>query len=291
MHILGKILAVLVVIAAIAASVLTAKLVQVRNSWTAKTVNSKSKFAELEPKISKLESQIDSLKNEFFRARELWGSYWNDVQTNIADPKDGTLQIGIGTDNAVRDKLLLQGFEIAADGTSVYRGSFSVAAVQNVAATLKPNWRATPEEVRTWQPGNWRWRNAIPSGYQDNFERQLLTVVKNEETLKSRLAKLAGQKDLLVKASESLKQREAELVGGAGLGKGINVEPEFRDGLVAAVEKTEEDRNRVLQKIDELRRKVRDVQADIEQLQAENIELVHRLPEHRQQNEVTQKLK
>ena len=289
MHIFGKVFAVLVVIAAIAAALLTSKLVQVRNSWTAKTVASKNKFAELQPKLEKLEADVDRLKNELFRSRELWGSFWNGVQTNVVNKNDGTLQVNIGTDNGVREKLLLHGFELSADGAATYRGSFTVAGLQNAAANLKPNWRATPDDVGKWQSGNWRWRNAVPSGYQDNFERQLLTILKHEETLKARLSTLAGQKVLLSKADSNLKQREAELVGGADLGKAANVEPEFRDGLVAAVEQTEEDRNQVLRKVDELRRQVRNVQADIEQLQAENIELLRQLPDTGHAAEVTQK--
>ena len=64
MHTLGKVFAFLVVLAAIAASIFTAKLVQVRNSWTAKSLASKNKFNEAKPKIEALEAQIDSLKNE-----------------------------------------------------------------------------------------------------------------------------------------------------------------------------------------------------------------------------------
>ena len=55
MHTSGKVLAFLVVLLAITASVLTAKLVQVRNSWTAKSVASKNKFNDLNPKVAAME--------------------------------------------------------------------------------------------------------------------------------------------------------------------------------------------------------------------------------------------
>jgi hypothetical protein len=289
MHPVGKVLAILVVFAAIGASVLTAKLVQVRNSWTAKSVASKNKYLnDLQPKIESLETQITALKSEIFRSRDLWGYVWNGVPTNVANP-DGTLQINIGTASGIRDKLLLHGFEIAADGTSIYRGSFLAIEPQNGNATLKPNWRIAPEDVRTWQSGNWRWRNMIPSGYQENIDRQLTAILKHEETLSDRRLTLAKQNELLAEANQQLKVREAELLGGAELGKAASVESEYRDGLVSAVTDVEEGRNEKLRQIDELRRTVRKIQADIERTRDENIELVRRLPQSGSREDVTQK--
>ena len=57
------------------------------------------------------------------------------------------------------------------------------------------------------------------------------------------------------------------------------VDPEFRDGLVAAMAAAEEDRNQTLLTIDKLRREVRSVQADIEQMLSDNLELTNRLPQ------------
>ena len=289
MHISGKIAAFLVVVAALAASLLTSKLVLVRNSWTAKTMTSKTKFADLQPKIETLENQITALRNELFRSREMWGLFWNRVPTNVTNQADGTLQIDIGINNGVRDGLLMHGYEMAADGSTIYRGSFLASQAGNANTTLKPNWRATPDEVRTWQPGEWRWRNLLPSGYQENFDKQLLTILKHEETLGDRLRTLESQKSRLTDANANLKLRESELVGGAGLAKSPNVDPENRNGLVAVVEQIEEERNRSLQQIDELRRKVRKVQADIQSLQTENVELVNKLPKAAPRDQVTQK--
>ena len=279
MHTSGKVLAFLVVLLAITASVLTAKLVQVRNSWTAKSVASKNKFNDISPKIVALQAQIDSLNNELFRSRELWGSFFFPVQTEVLNPNDGTVRVGVGSDNGVRDKFLMHGFETAEDGTSIYRGSFLPVDIQNNTASLKPNWRANPEEIRTWKPGNWRWRNLVPPGYVDNFDKQLTTILKHEETLSDRVRTLKGQVKLLAEANAKLKLREAELVGGAELPKTESVNPEFRDGLVAAMAAAEEDRNQTLLTIDKLRREVRSVHADIEQMLSDNIELTKRLPQ------------
>jgi len=180
---------------------------------------------------------------------------------------------------AIHPNLVLYGFEIRPDGSSVYRGSFLATEVGNGSSSLTPNWRATPAEVQKWQAGSWRWRNAIPSGYSENFDRQLLTNLKYEETLADRKRTLEGQNTLLTQANDGLKLREAELVGGDVLPKTPSIDPEFRDGLVSAVEQTEETRNQLLKQIDDLRRKVRAIQAEIERLNTENAALVERLPE------------
>jgi hypothetical protein len=278
MHVLGKVFAFLVVIEAIIAGALTAKLVQVRNSWTAKVAASKAKYVELAPKIEDLHAKIDNLRNEIFRSRELWGSYLPNVDTGNPQA-DGTLSVNIGTDKGIRPNMLLHGFEVDANGATVYRGSFLVADSQPGASTLKPNFRITPEDVKSWKGGNWRWRNAVPAGYLETFDKQLLAILKGDETLKARDMLLADQKRMLENANNTLKKREAELVGGEGLAKAESVGPEFREGLVAALEQSEEDRNQTLLKIDELRRAVREIQADIERLQAENLELIEKLPE------------
>lgn len=277
MNVWGKVFAFLVVVAALIASVFTAKLVQVRNSWTAKTLASKNKFNDLQPKVAALESQIDSLRAEIFRSKELWGNFWPTVQTGVKE--DGSLEVGIGSDAGVRPNLLLHGFEILPDGTSVYRGSFLPADIQNASTSLKPNWRPNPNEVKTWQSGVWRWRNLVPPGYQENFDKQLTAMLRLEETLNDRIRTLKGQKELQAEANSKLKLREAELVGGDELAKGESVDTEHKEGLVTAITAEEEDRNQTLLKLDELRRKIRSVQSDIESLQTENLELTNRLPQ------------
>jgi hypothetical protein len=292
MNVWGKVFAFLVVIAAIAASVFTAKLVQIRNSYTAKSLASKNKFDDLKPKIAALETQIESLQNEIFRAQQLWQIIVGPSLPTTVNPADGSVQVNAGSDVGIRPNLLLHGFEITADGTSIYRGPFLPVDIQNAVTTLKPDWRVNANDVRSWASGNWRWRSVIPPGYGENFDKQLTAILKLEETLNDRMRTLAAQKDVLADAKAKLKLREAELVGGEELAKGNNaVGPEYRDGLVAAVAQEVEERNQTLVTLDELRRKEIAVQDDIERLLQENVELTSRLPQPTPKNQVTQATK
>jgi hypothetical protein len=289
MHILGKILAIFVVLAAVGAAMITSKLVVVRNSWTAKNFAAKKKYLETKPKVDELEARVDQSRSEAVRKRDLWGTYWNNVQTAKA-AADGSVQVNVGAESGWYPNLLLHGFEVAADGASIYRGSFLAADVRNGGSLLKPNWRVSPEELNTWQFNQpWRWRNTIPSGQSENIDRQLLSILKYEETLGDRRRTLATQSGLLDQANENLKRREDELVGGDTLEKSELVAPEFREGLVAALEQAEEQRNLILEKIDHLRREIREIQRQIEELVKDNNELVGQLPQPEPDAKVTGK--
>jgi len=280
MHIMGKIGVWLLVIAAAASTVLTAKFIQVRNSWTKKDVALQKSYETLQPKIADLTEQLARLQADYFRSKELWGQHLNDVVTSVQRQPEGILAIDRGINHGLREKMTLYGFEILPDGSSVYRGDFTVTTARDVQAQLQPNWRVRPEDVATWQQnGKWRWRNLVPPGIQPNYDQQILAIAKTDDTLTERKKKLATEVALEKAVEEQKNLREAELVGGDQLSKDPAVEVEYREGLVAAIEQTEEERNQVLRKVDDLRRRLRTAQQTVDRLKTENLELARKLPQ------------
>jgi len=293
MHMMGHIGVWLVVVAAIASSVLTSRLIQVRDSWTKKNVAYQAQLKTVGPKIADLTEELALLEADRFRAKELWGDYWKDAQTAVQAGGSGTVVVNIGLtipassshpdhlhDVYIREKETLYGFEILPDGKAIYRGDFTVLTARDVQSQLQPNWAVRPEDAQTWQPqANWRWRNLIPPGYQDNFDKQILAIAHADDVLTDRKKILDNEIKLEAQAQDQLKLREAELVGGEQLSKDPIVDVEFREGLVAAIEQVEEDRNKVLLKVDELRHKLRTVQHQVDRLKQENVELAKKLPQ------------
>ena len=280
MHVMGKVGVGLVAVAAIASTVLTAKLIQVRNSWTKKSDTLQKSYQALQPKIVELTEQQARLEAELFRERDLWGRAWNNVPTQVQRQADGVLAVNLGTNDGLREKQYLYGFEILPNGSTVYRGDFTVITSRDVQSQLQPNWKVRPEDVQNWQPeSKWRWRNMIPKGYQPAYDEQLLTIVRADDTLVDRKIKQATEKKLDVQAQGQLKRREAELIGGEQLSKEPTVNIEFREGLVAAVEQAEEARNQVLVKVDDLRRRLRATKHQIDQRTMDNLELTRKLPQ------------
>jgi hypothetical protein len=280
MHVMGKVGVWLVVIAAAASTVLTSKLIQVRNSWTKKASTYQTQYQALLPKIAALNEQVARLEADRIRAAQLYGRYWKDVPTQVMKADEGVLVIGIGANNGIREKQVLYGFETLPNGTTVYRGDFTVVTARDVQAQVQPNWKVRADDVQTWQPNaNWRWRDMIPPGDQPVFDQQILAIAKTDDVLVDRKKKLATETNLEMHATAQLKLREAELVGGDQLSKDPAVDVEFREGLVAAVEQVEESRNQVLRKVDELRRRLRVVQQGVDHQTAENLELTGKLPQ------------
>ena len=277
MHTMGKVAVWLVVLAALGASMLTSKLIQVRDSWTKKNVAARDQYRALVPKIDELKEQLGALEGEKFRALDLWGSSSAPVQSTVQ--AQGALVIDMGTNSGITEKKVIYGFEVQPDNSVIYRGDFTVATARDVQAQLQPNWKVRPEDGATWKSGMWRWRNQLPAAYQQNFDKQLLLLGQTEDALNDRRQTVDVQTKLLALAQEQLKLREAELVGGEQLSKDPAVDVEFREGLVAGVEQVEESRNQILTKVDDLRRKLRAVQSEVDRLQKLNIELTDKLPQ------------
>ena len=277
MHTMGKVGVWLVVLAALGASMLTSKLIQVRDGWTKRDVAARDQYRALVPKIDELQDTLSGLEGEKFRALDLWGNSWPPVQTTVQ--AQGALVIDLGTDNGIREKQVIYGFEVQPDNSVIYRGDFTVATARNVQSQLQPNWKVRAEDGATWKSEKWRWRNQLPPAFQQNFDKQLLLLGQTEDALNDRRQSVDVQTKLLAQAQEQLKLREAELVGGAQLSKDPAVDVEFREGLVAGVEQVEESRNLILTNVDDLRRKLRAVQSEVDRLQKLNIELANKLPQ------------
>ena len=277
MHTMGKVGIWLVVVAAVAATMLTSKLIQVRNGWTKKASVAREEYRALVPKLAELQEQLDALEGDRFRALELWGNSSPPVPTTVQ--AQGALVVDLGTNSGITEKKVVYGFEVLPDNSVVYRGDFTVATARDVQSQLTPNWKVRNQDGATWQSSKWRWRNQLPSAYQQNFDKQILLLSQREDDLAVWRRSQDVQTKLVAQSQEQLKLREAELVGGDQLSKNAADAVEHREGLVAAVEQVEESRNQILTKVDDLRRKLRTVQTDVDRLKALNVELTDKLPQ------------
>jgi len=278
MHWSGKLFAWLLVPLVLVAMLFTAKLIKVRNSWTAKIEKSKDEYNKLAPQLVAAQHDLDRTWGDWHRATVTWGQRVYQAQTNV-NPAAGSVNVSLGTSQGIQQGQWLYGFEILPDGSSIYRGDFVAQTVREGESLLVPNWRLRAGDTDGWQTGNWRWRLMLPAAYPNRFDELEQTLVQEDELFNDRTQTLAIQQQLIATANEQLKLREAELVGGPELPKTETLDPEFRDGLTATLEALEEDRNAELVRIDRLRRSVRSLNQQVQQTQTENRELVNRLPQ------------
>ncbi len=290
MHWSGKLFGVLIVITALVNTVLTAKLITVRNSWARKTQDFATKYKTSSEKLEESRRQFLQLRDELETSLREWGATWNGINTQVVSPSEGKLTVDIGSNQRLKEKQILHGFEMLPDGNVVYRGAFVVATAQADRSALNPTWRVRPDDVATWQPAaRWRWRSMIPSGYDKRSIDQAMSFMTTDETLNDRRATLQITQKLISDEQAQRKQRIAELVGGEELAQDPSLSEEYRQGLIPTLSSVEDERNKVLVENDELRRKVRSARDAVLQLQQQNEGLVQKLPQPGPQPQVSRR--
>ncbi|MBI1345634.1 hypothetical protein GC163_05035 [bacterium] len=295
MHWSGKTFAFLIILASLASTVLTAKVIAVRNSWAAKAQKFDTDYSKLAADVVKEQAKLVAIRDDIATTLRDWGAYWV-ADTQAANAAEGRLQLGIGTNQRVEEGMVIHGFQLYDDpqnpGTqvSIYRGPFRVVTSQADQCQVLPAWRLRPADlgqaslpdggtIPAWQGGNWRWRSMLPSGYSDQFDDQTIAFTKAQETLAERQQTMAVQNRLFDETTSQVAVRNAELFGGPELAQDEALNAEFREGVVAPLEQTEEARNGVLLSIAELREKVRQERDMVLKLQATNLELTQKLPQ------------
>lgn len=284
MNVWGKVLAVLVVITAVLATIFTAKLITVRNSWTAKTQSFEKNFQQADDEARKATQQLKLVLDEKEQLNREWGTAFNaagGVNSQLLNnPPDGRIEVGLGANHGLKEGQVLHGFELQADGASIYRGPFKVLpGTQAERCAVQPHFFVRAGEVNGWKSGLWRWRSSVPSGYSSRSDDLQISFTRADETLADRRNSLAIQDRLTAEADAGLARRRAELVGGGQLTQEPAVAAEFRVGLVSTVAATEEERNTVLLEIADLRQKVRAARDAVQLLQQKNRELIQKLPQ------------
>lgn len=261
-----------------AAVPLTAKLITVRNSWTKKYLGLSTQSQKAREDLARVTSERNLAVNELsFYATE-WNNVWPEVNSQISNPGSGTMTIDAGSALGLRERQRLYGFELTADGQSIYRGDFIVQRVSETQAILAPFWRLRPGEVQTWQPGRWRWRALIPSGWQTRYDDLEAQLVKLDELFADRQHQLKVQDRLVADGEAAVARREAEMLGGADLPKDKTFPVEESQGLVSALEVLEDQRNNELIEVDRLRRTLLEMKQSQQNIIDEIRALSRRLP-------------
>ena len=307
MHILGKTLTWIIVPLALFATALTARMLQVRNSWT------KQMFDDQNGLIQKYEDEAKTIKDKSKQLRELrgtiaretrgWGQYWNNVEVNGAG--GAAIAITIGSDDGLRDQQVIYGFKQNAEGkTYTYVGPFQVTILNADNATVTATWRFRPAEDAnrngTIDPGEdinqngqldpaesaqwtgtWRFREMIPSAPIARFTGLEVRLTWADETLADKRRDLTKQTTLIAGSKLNLDIRKKELLSDPLLQekyKEGQLDAEFIDGLIETISQEEEARNDVLEDVDQLRRKVKEAYEKYGRLSAANRKLLQSLP-------------
>jgi hypothetical protein len=284
MHTLGKVLVWLVVLGWVGALALTAKTLDVRNSWTRKLDELKARNVQNAEQIVKQQAEVDALRRDLANTMLGWDKAWSNIP--IQPNGDGTVTAQIGTndgyglpatDQAPTAYLFVTN---PADGTSTYVGSFLATAVRENQAAFAPAFRIRGNEPQSWPANaNWRVRAMIPPNFVERFSDVHGGLALGDQALAAKQGHLQVQKQLVEVSQQHLQHRMDELQGFETPPPGADRLPEeWSVGLIAATGNEEERRNEELTVLDGLRREVKDAYARQDKLIEDNTALVGSLP-------------
>lgn len=202
-----------------------------------------------------------------------WGIEWNLPAGGQIQNVGGRLSVqGVGLGNGLEFRTVSDGtnqvlvppvvhvFVDNGQGGSNYVGEFVVpdqASLTPNSAVLQPTWVPTPEDLQGWNfAGATRLRSQIPPSGREAVENLNQTISRTIEKYLATDIRYQEQEKLKAGADGDLARRKSELLGDPQ-GQDIAEHPEYKVGLVQALQDLEEERNAILLAVDELRRQIR----------------------------------
>ncbi|MBL8812792.1 MAG: hypothetical protein JNM43_21685 [Planctomycetaceae bacterium] len=235
----------------------------------AKSVVDASKAIEAK---SKAEVEFTTAKTALASAKLGWGNEWNFPAGGqvgaVQVVAGGNLNVsGLGANTGLRavdvngapSDPAVHVFGFSPQNQPVYLGEFH-APVAQIAATncvLVPSSSVNLEDINqdAFSRGI-RMRAEIPAGPRRSVENLAQNIRRSVEKRDLAIENGRRQQDLNTAALEGLDTRKRELLGDPN-GPDVAEYPEYRVGLVKALENLEEERNAVQLSVDQLRRLVK----------------------------------
>ncbi len=272
MHVLGHVLIWLIAVGALAATVLSAKTYEVRNSWIKKVDQLKKEVEQDKPVLAEKKARLRELREEFDRTILGWERPFVNVdgQLNAAGLRTQNPSLAgwlASLDPAKQAAQVVYVFQPQADGSSLYIGSFQFKPPVQAGgiADFIPTWTVRPEDGAAIQNQNgpFRVRPMVPSYFTTKY-----AAVRGEMTVTERI--LADKQEDL--AEQKLRQADAKSIRDKR-----NDQLQGPNGVVSQLQTSEDARNIELDELDYWRRKVDDDQKTIKELLKESHELEQQL--------------
>ena len=288
MHVLGKVFTWMIVVLALVAMVLTAKMHGVRNSYHEQVEDLKEQNERNATALAQRRRDLQDLRGELHRTLLGWDRYWNNVEAGKLRPMEGTISTeNLGTDQGLGlpkrpnpqdpEPPVVHAFRPTDDGSYVYVGPFqTTSTLRENVAVLKSAWGVRGQEADSWnKAGTWRFWALVPSPYTTRFSDLQKQLTVADESLLSAGKNLDLQNQLAAAAGRDLKFRLGQLL------RAPNVQPGEKDpelGLIKAIEYEVEERDERLMEVDQLRRELKDATETRDELNQENNRLADSLP-------------
>lgn len=283
MHILGKVLMWMTVLAAMVAFAMTVKAMNVRKGYMIEAEKYKEQNVNQADELKKVQRQVTELEAELARETLGMDDYWPKADRSEqsplvgqVDPRTGGVVLNVGANDGVRPPAgggsLYYIFQPVPGGGVKYAGAFSLVeqGLRDDQSGYRPTWRVRPSEKDLWsqasgQPG-WHIRSSLPPYAVTRFSDLYKNLTLADEQLAEKQNNLTIQQELFTKADAQLQDRMGELLGGINPPEGAELPLEFSKGLVTALETEEEKRNLAVGELDRLRHELREKRLERDRL-------------------------
>jgi hypothetical protein len=269
MHITGKLLGIVLIVAAAVGFVFAAHLVDVRGKWLDQFQKVKDRNEKIAPELASARIEHDEARAELERESLRWERFWND-QSGQFIPRSGMLNLNAGAQSGITSKMTLYAFQLPKPNEPNYVGAFNVFQLQPNLAVLKPAFRVRQDDVDHWSAGSWRLRTMIPSSFASTIAGLESELTIADELLVKQQSNLDTQSKLVEDAKQQRDGRIAELLGAGA------ANPALR-GLVVEIAEADDQRNVSLFAVDHLRREISAAERNIQSLLRHNNELANTL--------------
>ena len=284
--------------AAFPAVVLTARLLDVQNSWTSQVEKLRKQNAEKAVTLIDERNKLEGLKTEVLHASMGSGPFWPVGQVVVANRTTGQLSANIGTTGGVTPQVakddqgndaqfnpVLHAFQPLGDPNVEstlwgYVGAFQVNTLRENALTMMPTWKIQAGETDNWNGGpGWYFRRDVPLASKIAIDELRLDLESARRAQRANQLRLTQQQAQLTDATDKLNYRRGQLLGFPDPQTEAALEVEFRKGLVPAIEEVEEQRNAAFAEVDRLRRQIKLANDRLTKLNGDNKQLIKSLPQ------------
>lgn len=267
MHLVGKILILVLAIAAAIGFITGARLVNARGAWMKQLQDAKAGEEKTAKSLADARQAFEEARGDLEREMLRWNHYYSPVKGTF-DATNNALLANAGKTTGIQPNTEMYVFQLENNGASSYVGSFNVAQVEANESGLKATFPVRAEDVPNWSGQNFRLRAGIPSSFVSQITDLQAKLVTHDELLKKQERNLATQAELATTARDQRDTRIAELLGGK----------DIQAGLVTQINQADDERNASLRRVDDLRRKISEAEARVKSLIQENSGLATSLP-------------
>jgi hypothetical protein len=278
MHVSGKILAGLVVVALLGAFYMTTKAFYVRDKWMQLAQENEAAIKKNAEELEAKTRTRNEKRADFARTMLGWDREWNSAGAILDDT--GRIGLNIGSNQQVQAGQLLYVFAPNADGTSVYLGDFTVDKLFDAGIQAVPNSRRRPADLKAGQFPSARVRTMIPNPYVKRLGDLDQDLLNAELSIRTNKEELARQGRLSEQADKLIAARLFELNGPAdGDNQQARAVPEvYNRGLLTSIVSEEEARNAALIEADRLMRELKKTRDEFQAIRKDNLQRVNSWP-------------